>query len=80
MNRVAIGGVPYHVINRSNARVTIFDKKEEYKHFEELLLEGVELTGMQILGYCIMPNHWHLVLYPKHDGDMSEFINGDRVN
>jgi len=74
MNRVAVGDIVYHVINRSNGRVTIFQDDNEYKHFESLLLEGVELTGMRILSYCIMPNHWHLVLHPKQDGDMSEFM------
>lgn len=74
MNRVTVGDVVYHVINRSNGRVTIFQDDSEYKHFESLLLEGVELTGMRILSYCIMPNHWHLVLHPKQDGDMSEFM------
>ena len=74
MNRVAVGGLVYHVINRSNGRVTLFHNNEDYKHFEALLLEGVELIGMQILAYCIMPNHWHLVLHPKNDGDMSEFM------
>ncbi len=52
----------------------MFQSDTEYKHFESLLLEGVELIGMRILAYCIMPNHWHLVLYPKQDGDMSEFM------
>lgn len=74
MNRVAVGGIVYHVLNRSNGRVQIFNNKEEYKHFESLLLEGVELIGMRLLAYCIMPNHWHLILYPVRDSDMSEFM------
>lgn len=75
MNRVAVGGIPYHVINRSNGRVSIFHQDKDYQHFESLLLEGVELTGMRVLSYCIMPNHWHLVPYPRNDGDMSEFMH-----
>jgi putative transposase len=63
--RVAVGGVVYHVINRANGRVQIFSDQKDYQHFESLLLEGVELTGMRLLAYCIMPNHWHLVLYPE---------------
>jgi putative transposase len=74
MNRVAVGEVVYHVINRANARAQIFHNDTDYKHFEALLLEGVELTGMRLLAYCIMPNHFHLVLYPINDGDMSEFM------
>ena len=74
MNRVAAGDTVYHVLNRANGRVQIFHTDADYKHFESLLLEGVGLVGMRILSYCIMPNHWHLVLYPRNDGDMSEFM------
>jgi putative transposase len=73
-SRLAIGGICYHVINRSNGRVQIFHNEKEYQHFESLLLEGVEMVSMRVLAYCIMPNHWHLVLYPKQDTDMSEFM------
>lgn len=72
--RVAVGGMIYHVINRSNGRVPIFESDADYRHFESLLQEGVELIGMRILAYCVMPNHWHLVLHPKNDGDMGEFM------
>lgn len=74
MNRLAIGNTIYHVINRVNGRATIFKNDKEYKHFESLLEEAKELLDMRILAYCIMPNHWHLVLYPRNDGDMSEFM------
>lgn len=74
MSRVAVGDTVYHVINRANNRTQIFNTDKDYQHFESLLLEGVELIDMRILAYCIMPNHWHLVLYPKQDGDMSEFM------
>ncbi|QQG37492.1 MAG: transposase [Candidatus Kaiserbacteria bacterium] len=73
-NRVAVGEVVYHVINRANGRTRIFASPNEYRHFESLLIEGVKLAGMRLLAYVIMPNHWHLVLYPKKNGDMSEFM------
>lgn len=72
--RVAVGDEIYHVINRSNGRVRIFHNDSDYQHFESLLLEAKELTSMRILAYCIMPNHFHLVLYPRKDNDMSEFM------
>ena len=72
--RVSVGGEVYHCINRSSGRVAIFTTDEEYRHLESLLLEGVELIGMRILAYAIMPNHWHLILHPRNDGDMGEFI------
>jgi putative transposase len=40
MNRVSVGGVVYHVINRSNGRVCIFKEYKDYKHFESLLREA----------------------------------------
>ena len=58
--RVDVGGEVYHVINRANGRQTIFYKKDDYLHFEQLLTEAKELNGMRILAYVLMPNHWHL--------------------
>jgi len=72
--RVAIGQMMYHVINHSNGRVAISQNDADYRHFEDLLQEGVALVGMRVLAYCIMPNHFHLVLYPHNDGDLGEFM------
>lgn len=74
IKRVDVGGEIYHVINRANARVQIFDGDSDYKQFESILEEAVEKFDMRLLAYCIMPNHFHLVLYPKMDGDLSKFI------
>ncbi|MEK7115707.1 MAG: transposase [Patescibacteria group bacterium] len=73
--RVDVGGEVYHVINRANGRLRIFNKDEDYKLFEKLLLETKELIGMRILAYELMSNHWHLVLYPKNDGDLGAFMH-----
>ncbi len=73
-SRIAVGGEVYHVINRANGRLTIFNTKEDYQLFEKLLLETKELIDMRILAYTIMPNHWHLVLHPKKDGDLTSFM------
>jgi putative transposase len=72
--RLSIGGEIYHAINRSNGRVPIFNTDADYQHFESLLEEGKELVGMRILSYCIMPNHFHLVLFPVNDRDLGEFM------
>lgn len=66
--------VAYHVINRANARLQIFDTIEEYQQFEAVLMEAKERTGIQVFAYCIMPNHWHLILSPKNNGDLSKFM------
>ncbi|MEK7118214.1 MAG: transposase, partial [Patescibacteria group bacterium] len=73
--RVDVGGEIYHVINRANGRMQIFHEKEDYRLFEDLLNEAKDLTEMRILAYVIMPNHWHLVLYPRKNGDLGTFMH-----
>jgi len=75
IQRVDVGGQIYHVINRANARAQIFDNKKDYELFENILAEAVEKFDMRLLAYCLMPNHWHLVLYPREDGDLSQFMS-----
>jgi len=72
--RVNRGGVAYHVLNRANARLTLFDADEDYEAMLAVLGEAHGRVAMRTLGYCIMPNHWHLVLWPREDGDLSEFM------
>jgi putative transposase len=63
----------YHVLNRANARMTIFEKDADYEAFEAILEEARDRFDMRILAWCLMPNHWHLVLWPRDDGDLSRF-------
>ncbi|MGQ0635060.1 MAG: transposase [Planctomycetaceae bacterium] len=71
--RAATGGMVYHVLNRANARMTIFSKDADYDAFEAILEEACEREKMRLLAWCLMPNHWHLVLWPHEDGDLSRF-------
>lgn len=72
--RHAPGGYAYHVLNRANSRMTIFRKDADYQAFERILAEALgHVAGMRLLAYCLMPNHWHLVLWPRHDGELSDF-------
>ena len=72
--RVDVGGEVYHCINRAMGRQIIFKEDKDYQIFESILQEVVDITGMRILAYSIMPNHFHLVLYPENDGDLSDFM------
>jgi putative transposase len=72
--RVAPGGYVYHVLNRANARLPLFHKDGDYQAFERVLLEALEhVPGMRLLAYCILPNHWHLVVWPRQHGELSDF-------
>jgi len=62
------------VLNRGVGRQRIFKKPEDYEAFERVLVETLECREMRICGYCLMPNHWHLVLWPEGDRDVSRFM------
>jgi putative transposase len=72
--RSSAGGLVYHVLNRGNARSQIFDDDQDYEMFEDILWNARPKMKMRILAYCLMPNHWHLVLWPREDGDLSRFM------
>jgi putative transposase len=73
--RVDIADEIYHVINRANGRMQIFNEQKDYQLFEELLTEAKAQTDMRILAYVVMPNHWHLILSPRKDGDLGIFMH-----
>ncbi|TRZ50814.1 transposase [bacterium] len=74
--RVDVADEVYHIINRGNGRQTIFRNKEDFLLFESLLEFAKEfIVDMRIIAYTIMPNHWHLVLQPRKDGDLSLFMH-----
>jgi putative transposase len=66
--------VVFHAINRGNCRMPIFEKPADYLAFLRLLEEGRERVGVRLLAYCLMPNHWHLVLWPRRAQDLSDYF------
>jgi REP-associated tyrosine transposase len=73
--RTSTGGLAYHVLNRGVAQMDVFEDDGDYAAFERVLAEALEREpGVRLLGYCLMPNHWHLVLWPRRDGELSEFM------
>lgn len=73
--RVAVANEVYHVINRAVGRLQIFDDDKDYELFISLLEEARFITQMRILAFTIMPNHWHLELYPREDRDLCAFMH-----
>lgn len=71
--RVTTGGIVYHVLNRATARSQIFHSPADYQAFEQLLIEARNRFDMRLLAFCIMPNHWHMALWPRKDHDLSRF-------
>lgn len=72
--RASQGGFCYHVLNRGNARAEVFHKAEDYEAFLRVVGESSLRLPMRLLAYCLMPNHFHLVLRPHGDGDLSRWM------
>ena len=67
-------GVIYHMLNRVNRRATIFHKDDDYDAFERILVDALDRSPkLELFSYCLMPNHWHLVVRPTKHGEMSRF-------
>jgi putative transposase len=68
------GGLVYHVLNRANGRVRLFRKDEDFLAFEKVLAEAMERHPVRLLDWCVMSNHWHFVVWPKKDDDLTQFF------
>ena len=62
------------MLNRANARRTIFEHDGDFVAFEEVLTQAVKRSQTRLLCYCVMPNHWHLVVWPRDDDELTNFV------
>jgi putative transposase len=73
--RYAPGGIAYHVMNRTWGKIKLFDDDGDYDAFDRVLVEAAKRDpSVRLCAYCLMPNHFHLVLWPKSDGTLSRFM------
>jgi putative transposase len=52
----------------------LFSGEGDYAAFVRVLARTVDATFMRVCAFCLMPNHWHLVLWPKSDGELARFM------
>src|SRR3954467_6187695 len=71
--KVADGGI-FHVLNRGNGRMDIFRKRGDFESFVKLLEEGRRHIGVRIFGYCLMDNHWNLVIQVRKGQDLAGVV------
>jgi putative transposase len=72
--RVTPGGFAYHVLNRTVAGLPLFRKKADYEAFERIMIEARGRHPLRILAWCLMRNHWHFVVWPREDGEVTAFF------
>jgi putative transposase len=64
----------YHVINRGNGRQKIFHKNKDYEAFINVIKEAKGRYPVRVFGYCLMPNHLHMVVMPEHGKELSRWM------
>ncbi|MDQ3169871.1 MAG: transposase [Acidobacteriota bacterium] len=65
----------YHVLNRASVRARLFYAARDYRAFVRILSDTVDEFDLQLLSYCVMPNHWHLVVRPRNAQQLSKSMH-----
>jgi putative transposase len=71
---VTPGGLVYHVLNRTVAGLPLFRKQADYEAFERIMIESHRRHPLRILAWCLMRNHWHFVVWPKEEGQVTAYF------
>jgi putative transposase len=72
--RMAPGGLVYHVLNRSVGKMVMFRRDADFEAFERVISQALKRYPIRILTYCIMPTHWHFVVWPQGDHEVTDFF------
>ena len=72
--RVVAAGVPHHITQRGNNRQQIFFSDRDRRFCLTLLRHHAERHGLRVLGWCLMPNHVHLIAIPEHERSLARAL------
>jgi putative transposase len=72
--RISPDGIVQHIVNRGDHRETLFHKPGDFRAFLAVMTETALRVPMRILAYCIMRNHFHLLLWPELGEALPEFM------
>jgi putative transposase len=67
------GRFVYHTLYRVTARLTLFHKAADFAAFVRVLEEALDKYRARLPADCVMPSHWHFVLWPDRDGQLTAF-------
>jgi putative transposase len=67
-------GVPQHIVNRGNRKARIFWEDADYLGFLAAMVAAAERTVVRVVAFCLLPNHWHLVLWPYRGAEISTYM------
>jgi putative transposase len=72
--RITTGRLYYHAVNRAIDGHRLFHSDVEYAAFLSLVRQAKQRWPTRLFAFCLLPNHWHLVLAPIRDGDLSRVM------
>ena len=72
--RIVVPGCPHHITHRGNNRQKVFLTKNDYATWFVQMKHYSNLYGLNILGYCLMPNHVHIIAIPEYDYSLAKTI------
>ena len=80
MTRVVVPGFPHHVIQRGNRRQKVFFNDDDYVQYLKFLDKYSSIFNLDILCYCLMPNHIHLIATPNNNAGLAQAIGETHRN
>ena len=78
--RVVVPEFPHHIIQRGNRRQGVFFNEDDYSEYLRFLNSYSQKFKVDILAYCLMPNHIHLIAIPHKDGNLAQAIGETHRN
>ncbi len=65
----------FHVINRSVRKAPIFKRPPDYRAFLGVLQEGLDRFPIRLVAFCVLSNHWHLIVEPAGTAVLIRFMH-----
>ncbi len=78
--RIVIPDFPHHITHRGNNKQPVFFSRDNYYEYLNFLRRQCELSDVQIIGYCLMTNHIHLILIPSRVDSLSSAVGKAHAN
>jgi len=72
--RIVVPNLPHHVTQRGNRREQIFFCDDDYRSYFSMLSLAVEKARSEVLAWCLMPNHVHLIIVPKDEDGLRQTV------
>jgi len=72
--RVVADNEVYHLLNRGNGRADVFHKPGDFEAFINLVVEAKERYPVKVIAYCLMSNHFHLLVRPQRGEELSRWV------